>query len=201
MRISPLVATGVVLLSLPAGAMAAGAPASHPTGSDNPGVAHRPGTVTTPALPAQASPTASGQLPSPTDRDAPDTATPSADDTVVGPTASVSAKGKAYGAYCKSVSKKRAAGAKGTPFSVCVTAMAKVASGKTSSPRSACKTLSKKHVAGGKGTPFSLCVSGAAKLKKDQAAAEDPAATEPTDTTAPAPSDTTAPSTVETPAV
>jgi hypothetical protein len=46
--------------------------------------------------------------------------------------------------------------------------MAKLASGKARSPRTACKDLSRKHVEGQKGTPFSLCVSGAAKLLRDQ---------------------------------
>jgi hypothetical protein len=55
-------------------------------------------------------------------------------------------------------------GQTGTPFSKCVTAMAKLASGTTSSPTVACKTLSKEHVAGQNGTPFSRCVAAGAKL-------------------------------------
>ena len=86
-----------------------------------------------------------------------------------GPRASTKAKGKAYGKYCQTQSKKHVKGQKGTPFSQCVTAMAKLASGKTSSPRSACKDLSKKRVEGQKGTPFSRCVSGGAKLLRDRA--------------------------------
>jgi hypothetical protein len=81
-----------------------------------------------------------------------------------GPRASKKAKGKAYGKYCQDQSRKHVKGQKGTPFSQCVTAMAKLATGKTDSPRSACKTLSRKRVAGQKGTPFSKCVSGGAKL-------------------------------------
>jgi hypothetical protein len=46
--------------------------------------------------------------------------------------------------------------------------MAKLASGSTTSPRTACTAMSKQHVAGQKGTPFSNCVSGAAKLLKNQ---------------------------------
>jgi hypothetical protein len=46
--------------------------------------------------------------------------------------------------------------------------MAKLATGASTSPKSACAAMSKKHVAGQKGTPFSNCVSAAAKLKKDQ---------------------------------
>jgi hypothetical protein len=85
-----------------------------------------------------------------------------------GPNASLPAKAKAYGRYCQNQSKQHVAGQKGTPFSQCVTAMAKLASGQTSSARAACSALSKKHVAGEKGTPFSRCVVAAAKLHKDQ---------------------------------
>jgi hypothetical protein len=46
--------------------------------------------------------------------------------------------------------------------------MAKLASGTTSSPRTACAPLSKQHVAGQRGTPFSQCVAAGAKLLKDQ---------------------------------
>jgi hypothetical protein len=84
-----------------------------------------------------------------------------------GPTASLPAKAKAYGVFCDKESKKHVAGQKGTPFSQCVTAMAKLATGVTKSPTKACAGLSKKHVAGQKGTPYSQCVSAAARLKKD----------------------------------
>lgn len=77
-------------------------------------------------------------------------------------------KAKAYGHYCQNQSKKHVAGQKGTPFSQCVTAMAKLASGTTASPRTACASMSKKHVQGQKGTPFSNCVSSGAKLLKDK---------------------------------
>ena len=86
-----------------------------------------------------------------------------------GPDASASSKAKAYGTYCKAESKKHVAGQKGTPFSLCVTAMAKLANGQTNSPSKACKAESKKHVDGQKGTPFSKCVVAGAKLLKDQA--------------------------------
>jgi hypothetical protein len=86
-----------------------------------------------------------------------------------GPKASLPAKAKAYGKYCQGESKKHVAGQQGTPFSKCVTAMAKLATGKTDNPRIACKDESKKHVSGQHGTPFSLCVSGAAKLLQDRA--------------------------------
>jgi hypothetical protein len=83
------------------------------------------------------------------------------------PDAPAGEKAKAYGKLCQGESKKHVAGQKGTPFSQCVTAMAKLASGETSSPTKACKGLSKKHVAGQKGTPFSVCVAAAAKLRKE----------------------------------
>jgi hypothetical protein len=83
-----------------------------------------------------------------------------------GPNASLSALEKAYGRYCQDHSKKHVPGQKGTPFSQCVTAMAKAAHGQ--SAKTACATLSKKHVAGVKGTPFSCCVKAAARLHKDQ---------------------------------
>jgi hypothetical protein len=86
-----------------------------------------------------------------------------------GPSATPSEKAKAYGVHCQGEPKKHVAGEKGTPFSQCVTAMAKLATGQTTSPKAACKTLPKKHVAGAKGTPYSLCIKAAAKL----AAADD----------------------------
>jgi hypothetical protein len=77
-----------------------------------------------------------------------------------------SSHGKAYGYYCQGQSKRHVAGQKGTPFSQCVTAMAKLATGKADSPEQACAGLSKAHVKGEKGTPFSRCVSAGAKLLK-----------------------------------
>jgi hypothetical protein len=83
-----------------------------------------------------------------------------------GPGASRAAKAKAYGKYCRGESKTHVAGTRGTPFSKCVTDMAKLAHGSTKSPRIACKDESKKHVAHTAGTPFSRCVSGGRKLLK-----------------------------------
>jgi hypothetical protein len=79
-------------------------------------------------------------------------------------------KRKGYGVLCKGLSKKHVKGQKGTPFSQCVVALAKIDSGKTSSPRKACKDLSKKHVEGRKGTPFSQCVVAATKQREKTAA-------------------------------
>ena len=84
-------------------------------------------------------------------------------------------KGAAPGRYCKDASKKRVEGQKGTAFSACVKAQARLRSGKADSPREACKGASKKHVKGQKGTAFSACVKAAAKLLKDQKAAEEQA--------------------------
>jgi hypothetical protein len=85
-----------------------------------------------------------------------------------GPKTSLPAKAKAYGVYCRGESKTHVAGQHGTPFSQCVTAMAKLAKGETKSPRAACKDESRKHVAGERGTPFSRCVSAGAKLLRDK---------------------------------
>jgi hypothetical protein len=74
-------------------------------------------------------------------------------------------KAKAYGRYCQGESKKHIRGEQGTPFSQCVTAMAKLATGKTSDPAQACAKLSKKHVRGRQGTPYGKCVAAAAKLR------------------------------------
>ena len=71
---------------------------------------------------------------------------------------------KAYGKHCQGQSKKHVKGEKGTAFSRCVTAMAKVASGEETSARAACAALGRKHVKGKKGTPFSRCVVAAKKL-------------------------------------
>jgi hypothetical protein len=82
-----------------------------------------------------------------------------------GPKSGLPEKAKAYGRYCQDQSKKHVDGQKGTPFSQCVTAMAKAAHDERLSARQACKGLSKKHVKGVKGTPFSKCVQGVAKLR------------------------------------
>lgn len=74
------------------------------------------------------------------------------------------ANAKAFGKLCSTEPKKHVAGQKGTPFSQCVNAMAKAASGQAKSPGQACKGMDKKHVSGMKGTPFSQCVVAAAHL-------------------------------------
>jgi hypothetical protein len=84
-----------------------------------------------------------------------------------GPKAGLPAKAKAYGRYCKGESKKHVKGEKGTPFSRCVTAMAKASKHEKMNPSRACRGLSKKHVKGEKGIEFSRCVKAAAKLRRD----------------------------------
>ncbi len=130
-------------------------------GPDNPGAQHRPDNP------------GAQQRPDTTPTRGENPGTRHKPDSAPGPQAGLPSKAKAYGRYCKTQSKKHVEGEKGTPFSKCVTAMAKLASGSTKNPRKACKTLSKKHVEGEKGTPFSKCVSGGAKLLKDQAADEE----------------------------
>jgi hypothetical protein len=93
---------------------------------------------------------------------------PSDNTSTPGPHATLPAKAKAYGKYCQGFSKKHVAGTPGTPFSKCVTDMAKLAKDDSLSPRKACRDQSKKHVAGEKGTPFSRCVVAGAKLHRAQ---------------------------------
>ncbi len=87
------------------------------------------------------------------------------DATTPGPLASMPAKAKAYGKDCRGESKKHVSSQKGTPFSQCVTAMAKLATNKSMTPSKACKSLSKKHASGMKGTPYSQCIVAAARLR------------------------------------
>ena len=164
-----IVGVSMALGAAPAIAVAAGNP-NHPSGPPagvttgtpaNQGTAHKPtnpgsqGTAHMPTSPGNQGTT-------------PDSGQPTAG-------ASLPAKAKAYGRYCQGESKTHVAGQKGTPFSQCVTAMAKAAHADATTgqsdaktAKSACSSLSKKHVAGQKGTPFSVCVSGAEKLLKSQ---------------------------------
>jgi hypothetical protein len=143
------------LLAVPSAAVAVGPPA-------NPGNGHKPaGTPTPPASPSTDHPTQTSN---------PGTAHPTADANpgttaaaTPGPDASAGAKAKAYGRVCRTESRKHVAGEKGTPFSRCVTAMAKAANG-AASPSVACAGLSRKHTAGKHGTPYSRCVVAASHL-------------------------------------
>lgn len=95
-----------------------------------------------------------------------------------GPGASAASKAKAYGKFCANQSKKHVAGQKGTPFSQCVTAMAKAAKAAKAaeaakaagttvtkpSPAKACSTMSKKKVGDEKKSAYAKCVVAAAKV-------------------------------------
>jgi hypothetical protein len=146
----------IVLLAMPAWAIAAGPPS-------DPGNGHRPaGRPTPPADPSTNHPTADSN-PGTAHSGAPDAA--ATDEAAPpGPNAPANTKAKAYGKLCQGESHKHVKGEKGTPFSQCVTAMAKAATGTSASPHAACKGLSHKHTKGEKGTPFSRCVVAAAKL-------------------------------------
>jgi hypothetical protein len=82
-----------------------------------------------------------------------------------GSTGATSSNGHAYGVLCAKESRTHVAGQKGTPFSQCVTALAKLSGGSTTNPATACAGESRKHVKGEHGTPFSRCVAAAAKLR------------------------------------
>jgi hypothetical protein len=97
--------------------------------------------------------------------------TPPSEHGTPGPKAGLPEKAQAYGRYCKGFSRKHVSGTRGTPFSRCVTAMAKVATGEETSPRAACATLSHKHKAGAQGTPFGRCVVAARRLAEQPAGA------------------------------
>jgi hypothetical protein len=154
--------TVLTIAALALGATTAAFAGSTP-GPTNPGSAH---------LPTTAPPSNDGTANMPSDNKGTPhkPADSGAPDSTPGPHAGLPAKAKAYGKYCQTESKKHIAGTPGTPFSKCVTDMAKLANGQTASPRAACKNESKKHVAGTPGTPFGKCVSGGAKLLKDQKA-------------------------------
>jgi hypothetical protein len=168
-KLSRTVALAAVLAAgaIAAPALAVGPPDGTPNSTNNPGTSHIPA-----GTPNGTTNPGTSHIPAGTPND---TTNPSTTATP-GPNASAAAKGRAYGKKCADQSKKHVAGEKGTAFSRCVTAMAKLASGQTKSPRTACKTESKQHVAGEKGTPFSRCVKAGAQLLKNQAAADQPAA-------------------------
>jgi hypothetical protein len=94
--------------------------------------------------------------------------TPPSEHGTPGPKEGLPEKAQAYGRYCKGFSRKHVSGTRGTPFSRCVTAMAKLATDQSDSPRKACADQSKKHVRGERGTPFSRCVVAGAKLLRAQ---------------------------------
>jgi hypothetical protein len=85
-----------------------------------------------------------------------------------GPKASLPAKAKAYGVYCRGASKKHVKGKKGTPFSECVTGVAKAVTVPTTA-KIACKGVAKERVEGQKRTSYAECVVAAAHAKKAMA--------------------------------
>jgi hypothetical protein len=128
------VLAAAALLAIPSIAPAAGSPPA------DPGNGHKP--AGTPGPPAS---------------------TPAASDTP-GPDAPSSVKAKAYGRRCAKESRRHVPGEKGTPFSQCVTAMAKAASGEAKTARAACAGLSRRHTEGEHGSPYSRCVVAASRL-------------------------------------
>ena len=84
-----------------------------------------------------------------------------------GPGATLATKTNAYGRYCQNQSTVHVGGQKGTPFSQCVTAMAKLAVHQSKDPWTACSALSRKPVPGASGSPFSRCVVAGTRLLKD----------------------------------
>jgi hypothetical protein len=162
MRTSSRVAGFVAAIAVAATpALAADPPSDTPDRDDNPGIGHKPSETPpsnrgTAHKPSETPPSNQGTAQKP--------ATP-------GPSAGLPAKANAYGRYCQGQTKKRseaAEGTKGTPFSQCVTAMAKLATEASDSPRNACKDLSREHTEGEKGTPFSACVKQGARLLREQ---------------------------------
>jgi hypothetical protein len=85
-----------------------------------------------------------------------------------GPDASRASKAKAYGKYCKGESRRREDGQKGSDHARCLNAMARLGSGRTSSPARACRGLSRKHERGERGTEYSRCVRAGRRLRADR---------------------------------
>jgi len=94
------------------------------------------------------------------------TTTATADTVTTTTTSTLPSSAKGYGFYCQNQSKAHIAGQKGTAFSRCVTAMAKLVHGDTKSPKAACDTLSRRPDGHG-GSPFSRCVSSGERLLKN----------------------------------
>lgn len=79
-------------------------------------------------------------------------------------------KAQSNGRYCRAESRKRVRGQKGTPFSRCASAMAKLRSGAATTPAAACKGLSRRRVRGQSGSAYGRCVSAGRRLRADTAA-------------------------------
>jgi uncharacterized protein (DUF305 family) len=95
--------------------------------------------------------------------------------TIVAALASLAAAGLAGPSYaaqpfrkhCLNQSKSPAAGAKATPYAICLTAMRRLARGESRSPKTACAKLSRKRVGGAQASPNGTCVAAGTKLVKD----------------------------------
>ena len=78
------------------------------------------------------------------------------------PATEAKSHGKAYGRYCRGQSKKHLKGKKGTAFSRCVKAMARLNKDERKSARAACKAMNK-------GVERRQCIRAARELARDEA--------------------------------
>lgn len=91
-------------------------------------------------------------------------ASPTTDGTGTTVSGSPATPAHAYGRLCQGESHHHVARQPGTPFSTCVSDMARAAHGAHTNPHRLCANESQRHVEGQKGTPYSQCVSAAARL-------------------------------------
>ena len=120
--------------------------------SDNPGKPSSPGNSGNSGNPGKPSSPGNSAAHRPSTRERP------------APGATPAAKAKAYGRWCQNQSKHYVAGHAGTQFGLCLTAMAKLATGVTHEPWTACRLLSRRPVSGQTGSPFSRCVIAGTRL-------------------------------------
>lgn len=95
------------------------------------------------------------------------TAAASARAPMPGPQAGVKAKLRAYGNRCEKVGRRADARVKRSAFARCLDAMARLGSGRTSSPRVACRGISSKRVKG-RTSANARCRAAGAKLLRDK---------------------------------
>lgn len=91
---------------------------------------------------------------------------------------------------CHNESRQHTKGQKGTPFSLCKSAVTKVDNGSTKAPGQLCKAEKRQahHMKGQRGTPFSQCVTAIAKAHRQSGSGT---TTSTTDTTTTSTTDTT----------
>jgi hypothetical protein len=94
---------------------------------------------------------------------------------VLVPSALAAAPAKRLGAatakerlYAKHCGPKRTGSGRPAQRAKCLKAMARLATGKSSSPRAACRALSRKKLSGGRRSAFARCVSAGARLLKSK---------------------------------